>query len=153
MEETKYLPYANLFLRITLALTLLSAVADRLGLWGEPDTQNVMWGSWFAYEGYVHQLIPFLSEGFSDKLALAVTVLEIALGAMLLFGVKVRWAAIGTGTLTMLLAITISMATGIKEPINKAMFVVSAASFLLACTPVYRWTLNGIKKRTVYKPY
>ncbi len=37
---------APVVLRWALAVTILSAVADRFGLWGPPGTANVSWGDW-----------------------------------------------------------------------------------------------------------
>lgn len=153
MDENKYLPYANLFLRLSLAFTLLSAVADRFGFWGEPGTKNVTWGNWFRFQEYTHRLNPYLSRGIADKVAVGITLVEVVFGLMLLFGVKVRWSAVGTGILTLLLSIATSITLGIKVALDQGLVVACAASFLLACTPVYKWTLNGVKKKKVYKPY
>jgi len=36
-----------LIIRYTLAITFLSAVADRFGFWGSPGEANVAWGNFF----------------------------------------------------------------------------------------------------------
>lgn len=48
--------YAQLFLRFTLAITMLSAVADRFGFWGK----NSAWGNWESFEKYTVQLFYLL---------------------------------------------------------------------------------------------
>lgn len=48
--------YIALFLRIALAFSFLSAVADRFGLWGPLGTPNVAWGDLKAYHDYTAQL-------------------------------------------------------------------------------------------------
>jgi len=40
------IPQAGLILRIVLGITMLSAVADRFGLWGAPGDPGVAWGNW-----------------------------------------------------------------------------------------------------------
>ena len=44
------------FLRIALAFSMLSAVADRFGIW----TENVSWGNWASFEDYTRTLTFFL---------------------------------------------------------------------------------------------
>ncbi|GAB3197468.1 putative membrane protein YphA (DoxX/SURF4 family) [Pontibacter aydingkolensis] len=153
MNEDKYLPYASLLLRLALAVTLLSAVADRFGFWGDPGDKNVAWGSWLRFVEHMQTLVPFGSRETADKFAMVVTVFQIAFALMLLFGIKIRWAAIGTGMLFFLFAVAMSIAYGIKAPLDASVLVGMAASFLLACIPIYRWTPHGIKKKTVYRPY
>lgn len=153
MNEDKYLPYASLLMRLALAFTLLSAVADRFGFWGNPGDKNVAWGDWFRFVEHIHTWVPFASRGAADKLAVAITIFQVSFGLMLLFGIKVRWAAIGTGFLFMVFALTMTFAYGIKAPLDSSVFVGIGASFLLACIPIYRWTPHGIKKKTVYRPY
>ena len=38
-------------LRWALAVTILSAVADRFGIWGPPGSANVSWGDWPHFGG------------------------------------------------------------------------------------------------------
>ncbi len=46
MSKEKFLLPSMWFLRIALAISFLSAVADRFGLWGSPGAANVAWGDW-----------------------------------------------------------------------------------------------------------
>lgn len=149
----KYLPYAVLFLRLALAITLLALVADKLGYWGERGEVAIMWGSWKSYEKYMHDLLTFLPVSLSENLAIVATLLEVMLALMLLFGLKVRWAAIGLGIYTLVLAVAILVFVGIKASLTYYLLVASAASFLLACCPIYKFTRHGIKKRSTYHPY
>ncbi len=47
---------AALVLRWCLGVTLLSAVADRFGLWGAPGTRYASWGDWAHFVTYSSQL-------------------------------------------------------------------------------------------------
>jgi len=145
----KYLPYAVLFLRITLAITILAFVADKLGYLAQAG----IWSDWDTYTKQVQAALPFIPQGISEKLAIVATLLEIILALMLLFGVKVRWAAIGTGIYTLLVAIVVGYGVSVIAALNYSLLVISAASFLLACCPIYKFTLHGIKKRSTYHPY
>ncbi|MBB6612542.1 DoxX family membrane protein [Pontibacter sp. Tf4] len=149
----KYLPYAVLLLRLALAFTLLAIVADKFGYWGEAGTPGTLWGDWDTYAAYFGTLVPFLPGNISEKLAIVCTFLEIALAIMLLFGLKVRWAAVATCIYTLLLGISMAVFISIKASFDHSLFVCSAAGFLLACCPIYKFTRHGIKKRSTYHPY
>lgn len=153
MNEDKYLPYGVLFMRLALAFTLLAAIADKFGYLGEPNTPNILWGDWDAYVSYLHTLVPFTSKSLTEMLATVATVVEGALALMLLVGLKVRWAAIGVGIYSLLLALASVASIGVKAPFTYSLFVICAAGFLLACCPIYRFTTHGIKKRSTYHPY
>ncbi|SEI53850.1 DoxX protein [Dyadobacter sp. SG02] len=120
--------FPQLFLRIALAVTMLSAVADRFGFWGA----NSAWGNWQNFEKYTAQLTFFLPEILSKLSAYAATTLEIALPVMLILGFKTKLAAIGTGVLLMIFALAMSIALGVKAPFDYSVWVGSAAAFLLA---------------------
>jgi putative oxidoreductase len=153
MNVEKYLPYAVLFQRIALAFTILAFVADKLGYLGQPGTSGVHFGDWDFYTKQLQASLPFIPKGISEKLAMAATLLEIILALMLLFGVKVRWAAVGLGIYTLLAVILVGYAVSPIAVFNFSLLVICAASFLLACCPIYKFTRHGIKKRSTYHPY
>lgn len=49
---------AAVFLRLALAAGFLSAVADRLGLWGPPGTPGVAWGGFGPFLAYTGRPVP-----------------------------------------------------------------------------------------------
>lgn len=120
--------YAQCFLRLTLAITMLSAVADRFGFWGA----NAAWGNWDNFETYTAQLTFFLPAVLSKMAAYIATFLEILLPVLLLFGFRLRWTAMATGVLLLLFALAMSIALGIKAPLDYSVWIGSAAAFLLA---------------------
>lgn len=120
--------YNQVFLRLALAVTMLSAVADRFGFWGK----NSAWGNWANFEKYTAQLTFFLPAALSKMAAYTATFLEILLPVLLLFGFKLRWTAMATGVLLLLFALSMSIALGIKAPLDYSVWIGSAAAFLLA---------------------
>ncbi|WP_118953514.1 DoxX family membrane protein [Taibaiella helva] len=120
--------FPQLFLRIALAVTMLSAVADRLGLWG----RNSAWGNWEHFEKYTAQLTFFLPPFLSRCSAYVATFLEIALPILLLCGIKLKITATATGILLLIFALSMSISLGIKAPLDYSVWVGSAAAFLLA---------------------
>ncbi|MGI9652140.1 DoxX family protein [Chryseobacterium sp. RLHN22] len=85
--------YSQLFLRLAISASMLSAVADRFGFWGE----NSAWGNWENFEKYTEQLTCFLPESLSTFSAYAATFLEVLFPLMLILGFKTKIAAYGTG--------------------------------------------------------
>jgi len=120
--------YTQFFLRLSLAITMLSAVADRFGFWGE----NPAWGNWDNFEKYTAQLIFFLPAVLSKIAAYTATFLEILLPVLLLLGFKLRWTAMATGVLLFLFALSMGIALGVKAPLDYSVWIGSAAAFLLA---------------------
>jgi len=54
---------STVFLRYGLGLGFLSAVADRLGLWGAFGQPNVEWGNFSRFLEYTHSLNWYLPAG------------------------------------------------------------------------------------------
>jgi hypothetical protein len=79
---------ATLLLRIAIALALLSAVADRFGLWGPPGKQGVSWGDLAHFDAYVAKLNWFLPAAVIPAVGWAATVAETLL----------LWACSSAGT-------------------------------------------------------
>lgn len=81
--------FPQLFLRFAIAATMISAVADRFGFWGE----NFAWGNWGNFEKYTKQVTFFLPEILSTFSAYTATFLEIIFPLMLIFGFKTKLLA------------------------------------------------------------
>ncbi|MDN5216059.1 DoxX family protein [Fulvivirgaceae bacterium BMA12] len=133
---------AGLYLRLMLGFTLLSAVADRFGLWGAPGAEGVAWGNWENFVTYTYQLNAFAGGAMAPVLATIVTGLEILFGTTLILGYKTRWTALGTAALILLFALAMTYALGIKAPLDYSVFVDSAAALLLAGIAHYRWSID-----------
>ncbi|PHR72994.1 MAG: DoxX protein [Arcobacter sp.] len=128
INEKKYI---IIFVRLSLGIAFLSAVLDRFGLWGNPGETNVAWGSFKLFEDYVFYLNPFLSIVLVKIVAYFVTILEVALGIMLILGFRLKAVALISATLLLIFALSMTFIMGIKVPLDYSVFSVSAASFLL----------------------
>ncbi len=136
MEIKKYQDIGTLLLRFTMAFTLLSAVASRLGFWGKYSSG---WKNFLVYTSQVNSFAPRFLISF---LAAASTVLEIILSVLLILGFKTRYAAVGSALLTFIYAAAMSYSFGIKSPLDYSVFTDSAANFLLASCTSYNWSLD-----------
>ena len=135
---------AALYLRVALAATMLSAVADRFGLWGAPGEAGVGWGNWENFVANTADLNSFMPASLIPFLAIMATALEITFSLMLLLGLKTRVAAFGTGCLLSLFALAMTVSYGLKGALDYSVFIGSAAGFILATIPVYAFSVDEL---------
>lgn len=125
-------PAVTLFARIALGTAFLSAVADRLGLWGPSGATNVAWGNMDAFFAYAAKLNWFLPAALQNIVGGTATLLEIAIGLLLIVGYRLRETALAAGALLVLFALAMTFSTGIKTAFDASVFSASAGAFLLA---------------------
>ncbi|MCT3924838.1 DoxX family membrane protein [Elizabethkingia anophelis] len=130
--------FQQLFLRIAISVTMLSAVADRFGLWGD----NSSWGNWKNFEVYTQKLTYFLPEILSIFSAYIATFLEILFPVMLILGYKTRIASYGSGILLLVFAVSMAVALGAKAPLDYSVWIGSAGAFLLAVQQEYSYSID-----------
>jgi uncharacterized membrane protein YphA (DoxX/SURF4 family) len=123
---------AEWFLRITLAAGFLSAVADRFGLWGPPGEPGVAWGAWDPFVAYVAVLNGYLPAAAIPGVAWVATLAEIGVALGLVVGWQLRWFALVAGLLLLSFGVAMTLATGIKGPLDYSVFGVAAGALLLA---------------------
>ncbi len=117
----------KLFLRLALAVAFLSAVADRVGIWG------TAWGNMTNFYAYTHQLVPWISESLAKVAGFIATVAEVVFGICLLIGYRVRLFANLSGVLLLLFALAMTFSLGLKAPLNYSVYTAAAAAFALGC--------------------
>jgi putative oxidoreductase len=122
-------------LRWALALTILSAVADRFGIWGPLGSANVSWGDWPHFVAYTAKVNSFLPGAVAPALAVMATVAEVLLGVALALGVFCRPVAWASAVLLALFAGAMTLSFGIKAPLNYSVFADAAAAFALGAWP------------------
>jgi putative oxidoreductase len=122
-------------LRWALAVTILSAVADRFGIWGPPGSANVSWGDWPHFVAYTAKVNSFLPGAVAPPLAIMATVAEALLGVALILGVFRRPVAWASAIVLALFAGAMTLSFGIKAPLNLSVFADVAAAFALGAWP------------------
>jgi uncharacterized membrane protein YphA (DoxX/SURF4 family) len=135
--------FPQLFLRLAISVTMLSAVADRFGCWGK----NSIWGNWENFEKYTRQITSFLPESLSVFSAYSATFFEILFPLMLLLGFKTKIAAYGAGFLLLIFALSMTFYLGVKAPLDYSVWVGSAGAFLLAVQEKYSLTIDNLIKK------
>lgn len=102
-DKIKKIDFFSLFARLVLALSFLSAVADRFGLWTPIlGRENVTWGNMENFIGYTGTLIPWISSVMLPFFAWGATVAEIVLGLLLIIGFQKRLVALFSGVLLLM---------------------------------------------------
>lgn len=120
--------WVKLFLRLALAASFLSAVADRFGFWPEEVSA---WGNWNSFLEYTEILNPWLPVSMIPAVAIIATVAEAVFGLLLLIGFKTRIVANLSGVLLLFFALAMTFSTGIKGALDYSVFTAAAAAFAL----------------------
>jgi uncharacterized membrane protein YphA (DoxX/SURF4 family) len=117
--------------RLALAAGFLSSVADRFGLWGPPGSPKAAWGNWSNFVKYAAVLNFFLPQRMAPILAVVVTIAESGLGVLLILGLRKREVAALSAGLLCLFALAMSVALGIKAPLDYSVFAACGAATML----------------------
>jgi uncharacterized membrane protein YphA (DoxX/SURF4 family) len=86
----KLLDLSGLALRLALAASFLSAVADRFGMWGKSGEPRVSWGDFAHFVVYTERLISIVPQPLGPSIAWIATVAETVLALALLVGWQTR---------------------------------------------------------------
>ena len=138
------LKISKLFLRVSIAFSFLSAVADRLGMWSKEVS---VWGDWTHFLEYTQILNPWAPKPLVSFLATTATVAEIIFAVCILVGFKTRFFARLSGYLMLLFALAMCFTTGIKSALDYSVFTASAAAFALSVFNDTFLELDGYLKK------
>ncbi|MEQ8636143.1 DoxX family protein [Gimesia maris] len=127
--------FALYFVRLALAESFLSAVADRFGLWGTAGTGEVAWGSFPPFVDYTGLLLWFLPEPLVLPFAWTATILEVLLAIGLLVGFQLRYVAYASSLLLFTFALCMTFGTGPEGPLSFSVWTASSAALSLATHP------------------
>jgi uncharacterized membrane protein YphA (DoxX/SURF4 family) len=136
--------FSSIFLRLALGASFLSAVADRFGLWGAFGQAHVAWGNFGRFVEYTGKLNWFLPAAAIPALAVISTGAELLLGLLLLVGWHTRAAALLSGLLLLAFAAAMTLALGVKAPLDLSVFSASGGALLLANCERFPFSLDGL---------
>jgi uncharacterized membrane protein YphA (DoxX/SURF4 family) len=134
----------QVFLRISISVSFLSAVADRLGLWGAAGEPGVAWGNWENFVAYSQAVNSFAGPQANAILATAATLLEGLLAMLLLIGYKVKFAAVAASILLVCFALAMTFSFGIKPSLNYSVWTAAAACFGLSTFDRCRYSIDNL---------
>ena len=139
--------FSSVFLRLALGISFLSAVADRFGLWGVYGQPNVSWGNYARFVDYTAELNWFLPAAMIPALAIIATAAETLLGLLLVLGWKTRITALLSGVLLTTFALTMTMALGVKAPLNFSVFSAAGGALFLGVCANFPFSLDELLRR------
>ena len=138
--------FSSVFLRFALGLSFLSAAADRFGWWGAFGQPNVAWGNFATFVEYTGQLNWFLPHAMIPALAVVSTCAEILFGLLFLAGWQTRITALCSGMLLMIFGLAMTLALGIKAPLNFSVFSAAGGAFLLAACTEFPFGMDKLRR-------
>ena len=147
VKDSNLASYATLLLRIGLGVGFLSAVADRLGLWGAFGQPNVEWGNFSRFLDYTHTLNWYLPAGMILPLGVIATGAEILFGLLLVIGWRTRAAALLSALLLLTFGVSMTLALGIKAPLNYAVLTGIGGALLLASRESFPFSVDELLSR------
>jgi uncharacterized membrane protein YphA (DoxX/SURF4 family) len=139
--------FSSVFLRIALGVSFLSAVADRFGLWGLYGQPNVSWGNYARFVDYTAKLNWFLPASTIPALANISTAAETLFGLLLVLGWKTRITALLSGVLLIAFALAMTVALGVKAPLNFSVFSAAGGALLLGGCVDFPLSLDDLLRR------
>jgi uncharacterized membrane protein YphA (DoxX/SURF4 family) len=147
LQWTGLAKFSSVFLRLALGISFLSAVADRFGLWGVYGQPNVAWGNYARFVDYTAKLNWFLPAAMIPTLAMIATAAETILGLLLVLGWKTRIVALLSGLLLITFALTMTLALGVKAPLNLSIFLAAGGALLLGAREKFPLSLDELLQR------
>jgi hypothetical protein len=146
MLNTSHLRWLAVWLlRVALAFSFLSAVADRFGLWGQFGS-GVAWGDFGRFTAYTARLLWFLPPSLVWPAAILATAAEVVVAGGLLVGWRLHWWAFAAAALLLSITLAMTGALGVKTPIDYSVWTAAAAAFLLGVVALREHGGDGIRK-------
>ena len=103
------------------------------------------WGDFARFVAYTGKLNWFVPTILLPMLAWASTFAEILLGLALVVGLFTRIAALLSGMILLLFALAMTIALGVKAPLDFSVFSASAGAFLLAAYGEYPLSADALR--------
>jgi uncharacterized membrane protein YphA (DoxX/SURF4 family) len=138
---------STVLLRLALGISFLSAVADRFGFWGVYGQPNVSWGNYGRFVDYTAKLNWFLPAAMIPALAMIATVGETVLGLLLVLGWNTRIVALLSGGLLATFALAMTVALGVKAPLDLSVFSAAAGALLLGVHADVPFSVDEVLRR------
>lgn len=136
--------FSSVVLRCGLGLGFLSAVADRFGLWGAFGQPNVEWGTFSRFLEYTHTLNWYVPANMIPLLGGFATGAELLCGLLLLVGWHTRAAALASGLLLLTFGTAMTLALGVKAPLNFAVLTGVGGAWLLATCERFPFSVDEL---------
>ena len=134
-------------LRIFIGIAFVSAICDRLGLFGGPGTPGVSWGNFENFVSYTAQVNSFLPGRIIPALAVIESFIEGGLGFAMLLGLAVRPVSIASTALLSALGVAMTVSLGVSSQFSFAVFVLAAGAFVIVNVDATLLSVDALRAR------
>jgi uncharacterized membrane protein YphA (DoxX/SURF4 family) len=107
----------------------------------------VAWGNYARFVAYTAKLNWFLPAATIPVLAIISTAAETLFGLLLVLGWKTRIAALLSGLLLTTFALTMTMASGVKAPLDFSVFSAAGGALLLATCADFPFSVDELVRQ------
>lgn len=135
----------KIFLRLAIATSFLSAVADRFGVWSKEIS---VWGNWNSFLEYAELINPWFPSSLIPTIGILATTAETIFAIFLIIGFKTELFAKLSGMLLLMFALSMAFSTGIKGAFDFSVFTASAGAFALSLIKEKHWELDNLISKT-----
>jgi uncharacterized membrane protein YphA (DoxX/SURF4 family) len=132
-------------LRVLIGLAFLQAVGDRFGLFGGPGAPGVSWGDFAHFIAYAGQVNSFMPDASIPTLAVLATICEITFGLTMLFGISIRYVALGSAILLFLFATAMTISR--LSQFSYGVYLMSAGALSLAAIDASFLSIDALLRR------
>lgn len=139
--------WLTVVVRTLVAAEFLLAVGDRLGAFGPYGAPGVSWGDFARFVDYTRSITTFLPAAAAPTLAVLATVAETLLAVALLFGVRLRLAAVGAALLLGVYGTAMTISLPVAEQFYYSVFVLAAGMLALATVARPPLTVDAVLAR------
>jgi uncharacterized membrane protein YphA (DoxX/SURF4 family) len=105
------------------------------------------WGDYGRFVDYAAKLNWFLPAAMIPTLAIIATFAETILGSLLVIGWKTRMTALLSGALLTAFALTMTLALGVKAPLNFSVFSAAGGALLLGASSNFPVSVDELLRR------
>lgn len=140
-------PWLAVPVRFLMAGDFLLSVGDRFGAFGPPGTPGSPWGDFAHFVSYTREVSSFLPAGFAPFLAVLATIAETVLGLVLLLGVRLRYAALGSAGLLSAFGVSMVVSLPAAEQFRYGVFLLCAGMLALSTVERHAWSVDGLLSR------
>ena len=105
------------------------------------------WGNYAQFVAYTAKLNWFLPAATIPPLAIIATAAETLFGLLLVLGWRTRTTALLSGVLLTTFALTMTMALGVKAPLDLSVFSAAGGALLLATSAKFPFSLDELLRR------
>ena len=133
--------YIKLFLRLAVSTAMLSAVADRFGLW---PAKISVWGNMDNFLRHTQSLLPYFPTSLANAGGWIATLLEMVFSVCQLLGFRTELVAKLSGVLIACFGLAMFTSMGLKATLDFSVWNAVGACFAISCMKEKHWEIDNV---------